>query len=137
MCLQGASRAGADILTAIPGDNLRAYFVWVLMLRTDTEGTALTAAERFADLRATHYWDADRHLSRRLAQALAIDTRPSCGPGDDPQFAWDIYLAYRRENADITTPDFWMHQLAIDHAPRLEATEWRRRVTEMLTEGGI
>jgi hypothetical protein len=136
MCLEGASRAGADLLATMPNTDLRAHFVWLPMLPADNEAAARAAAQRFAHPRATHYWDRDRHLSRRMAQALAIETRRSAAPGDDPPFAWDIYLAYRRGNRDITAPDFWMHQLAVDHAPRLEAAEWTRRLLAMLDESG-
>jgi len=132
MCLQGASRAGADLLAAMPNAGLRAFYVWVPMLPADDEAAARAAAGRFADPRAQHYWDGERHLSRRLAQALAIDTRRSAGAGDDPPFAWDIYLAYQRGNADITAPDFWMHQLAVDHAPRLDAAVWQNHINSML-----
>ena len=64
------------------------------MLPSDTETAAQAASERFAEPRALHYWDGERHLSRHMATALDIDTRRSAAPGDDPPFAWDIYLAY-------------------------------------------
>ena len=134
MCLAGASGAGAELLAAIPIVPLRAHFIWVPMLPSDTEAAARAASERFAEPRALHYWDRERHLARHMATALGIDTRSSAAPGVDPPFAWDVYLAYRRENRDIAGPDFWMHQLAVDHAPRFEASEWRRRITEMLAD---
>jgi hypothetical protein len=102
------------------------------MLPTDNEAAARIAAQRFADPRATHYWDRERHLSRRMATPLAIDTRRSAAPGDDPPYAWDIYLAYRPGNPNITAPGFWMHQLAVDHAPRLDPAEWRTRIHALL-----
>jgi hypothetical protein len=136
MCLEGASRAGADLMAAMPDAELRAYFVWVPMLPGDNEAAARAAANRFAEPRAIHYWDGDRRLSRRLAKALGIDTRRSAVAGDEPAFAWDIYLAYRRGNHEITAPAFWMHQLAVEHGPRLEASEWRRRISEMIAETG-
>jgi hypothetical protein len=134
MCLTGASGAGAELLAAMPDAPLRAHYVWVPMLPSDTEAAALAASERFAEPRATHCWDGERHLARHMATALGIDTRRSAAPGDDPPFAWDVYLAYRRGNREIARPDFWMHQLAVDHAPRFEAGEWRRRITEMLAD---
>jgi len=132
MCLAGASGAGADLLAAITDAPLRVHYAWLPMLPSDTQTAAQAASERFAEPRAIHHWDAERHLSRRLATALAIDTRRSAAPGDDPPFAWDIYLAYQRGNGNITAPNFWMHQLAIDHAPRLDAAEWRRCLQEMI-----
>jgi len=136
MCLAGASGAGAELLAALPEARLRTYYVWVPMLPADDEAAARAAAKRFDEPRATHYSDRDRHLSRRMAQALAIDTRRSAGAGDKPEFAWDVYLAYGRGPKDIERPDFWMHQLAVEHAPRLSADQWRHRVGAMLTQGG-
>jgi hypothetical protein len=137
MCLAGASGAGAELLTAMPDTRLRAHYVWVPMLPTDNEATALEASQRFAEPRATHYWDPERHLSRRMAAASSIDTRRSAAPGDDPAFGWDIYLAYRRGNAELAHPNFWMHQLAVNHAPHFEPAEWRRGIGEMLNDRGM
>jgi len=107
--------------------HLRAHYVWVpMLLPTDNEAAARASAQRFDEPRATHYWDGDRRLSRRLATALAIDTRRSLRDDDKPAYAWDVYLAYRRGNPDIAEPDSCMHQLAADHAPRFEPAEWRR-----------
>jgi len=132
MCLEGASRAGAHLLAAIPDDGLRAFYIWVPMLPSDDEAAARAAAQRFAEPRATHHWDGDRHLSRRMAQALAIETRRTAAPGDEPAFAWDVYLAYNGGNPNIGATDFWMHQLNVTHAPRLDAGHWHRRVKGML-----
>jgi hypothetical protein len=137
MCLAGAFGAGAELLAAMPDFDLRAYYVWVPMLPSDDAEAAGEASRRFAEPRATHYWDRDRLLSRRMAKALDIDTRPSAAPDDDATFAWDVYLAYRGRNGDVTRPDFWMHQLAVQHAPRLDSDEWQRRITEMLGESGV
>jgi hypothetical protein len=134
MCLEGASGAGAELLAAMHDADVRTYYVWVPMLGSDDEAAARAAGRRFAEPRATHYWDCDRHLSRRVAKALDIDTRLSAALGDDPAFAWDVYLAYRRGNADLQRPDFWMHQLAVDHAPRLNLGEWRSQVRRLVDE---
>ena len=132
MCLDGASRAGADLLAAIDSDNLQAFYVWVPMLPADNEQTALAAEQRFAEPRATHYWDGERHLARCMSPPLGIDSRPEAAPGDVKEFAWDVYLAYRRGAKEIEHPDFWMHQLKVEHAPRLDADELRGRVQKLL-----
>ena len=116
----------------MPDANLLAHFVWIPMKPSDNEAAAQVASQRFAEARAAHYWDAERHFSRSMATALAIDTRPKAAPDGDPPYAWDIYLAYRRGNTNITAPNFWMHQLAVDHAPRLDASEWRRHLDSLL-----
>ena len=137
MCLEGASGAGAELLAAMPDSDVHAYYVWVPMLPSDDRNAALAAAHRFSAPRAAHYWDSRRHFSRRMAMTLAIDKRPSGAPGDESPFAWDVYLAYRRGNRDIAQPDFWMHQLAVEHAPRFDSDEWQRRIAAMLAESGV
>jgi len=132
MCLEGASRAGADLLAAINSDDLSAYYVWVPMLPQDNEAAALTAEQRFAEPRAAHYWDDAHHLARYVSTALGIDSRPDAQAGDVKEFAWDVYLAYGRGATEIERPDFWMHQLAVEHAPRLDAALWKRRVEALL-----
>lgn len=99
------------------------------MLPADDEAAAGRAAERFAEPRAKHYWDGDRHLARRLGQALALPN--PAGPGGYGT-AWDVYLAYGRGEQVIERPQFWMHQLDLTHAPRLDPAEWGRQVEGLL-----
>jgi len=134
MCLAGASGAGAELLAAMPTADLRAYYVWVPMLPSDDRNAVLAAAHRLSAPGAAHYWDSGRDLSRRMATTLGIDTRCSAAQGDESPFAWDVYLAYRRGNRDIAQPDFWMHQLAVEHAPRLELRGWRTQVEQLVSE---
>jgi hypothetical protein len=136
VCLAGASGAGAEVLQALASKELRAYFVWVPMLPPDSSDAARAAEQRFAEPRASHYWDRERYVAKYMARALGIDSRPSATAGDVPQFAWDVYLAFERGEADIAEPEFWMHQLAVDHAPRLDPGGWRQRIGEMLGAGG-
>jgi hypothetical protein len=132
MCLAGASRAGAELLAALPHPDLRVYYVWVPMLPPDGEAAAAIVAERFAEPRASHYWDGERALAREMGQALRISARDSIGAGDGPGFAWDVYLAYGRGAVDLTRPAFWMHQLGVTHAPRLDAEAFRSGVERLL-----
>jgi len=132
MCLAGASGAGAELLVAVPHPDLSVYYVWVPMLPPDDEAAAAAAAARFAAPRALHYWDRERRLARELGAALRISARDSIGAGSGPGFAWDVYLAYPRGAVDLTRPAFWMHQLGVTHAPRLDAEAFRQRVEELL-----
>ena len=132
MCLTGASGAGAELLAALPDPDLRTYYVWVPMLPPDGEAAAATAAARFAEARATHYWDGERRLACRMAEALRISSRDSIGAGSGPGLAWDAYLAYARGAAGLDAPAFWMHQLGVTHAPRLDSAEWRQEVETLL-----
>jgi hypothetical protein len=105
---------------------LRAFFAWVPMLPADTEAAAKAAGERFAEARASHYWDAHRHLSREMGSVLGVGAAAVDG------LAWDVYLAYPRGEADIRRPEFWMHQLDLAHAPRLNPSAFRQRVSALL-----
>jgi hypothetical protein len=67
-----------------------------------------------------------------MAPALGIATRDPITIGDVPEVAWDVYLAYGRGVKRIEQPGFWMHQLAVNHAPRLDPEEWSRRVRELM-----
>ncbi len=132
MCLQGASRAGAGLLAALPDDGLGCFYAWVPMLPADNERAAREAARRFAGERARHYWDADRWLAGTLGVALSL---PAIAPPGEPRpraLAWDVYLAYGRGVADIERPDFWMHQLNVSHAPLLNAEVWLAKVQALL-----
>ena len=76
---------------------------------------------------------ANRHpLARRAGDALAIPAGPSIGVAGGFGLAWDVYLAYPRGAVDLTRPAFWMHQLAVTHAPRLEGEAFRQSVSALL-----
>jgi len=138
MCLAGASGAGAELMSALPDPGLRACFVWIPMLPDDNRTTAEAASRRFAEPRAAHYWDSGRHLATHMGRALRISAQDSIAVGSGASgLAWDLYLAFRRGNVVTESPDFWMHQLALKHPPRLEPTEWRRRIEAMLGDGGV
>ncbi len=94
------------------------------MQPSDSETAAGLAADPIADPRAAHYWDAQRHLTRELGVALGISASESIPMARGVGAAWDVYLAYGRGDSDIRSPRFWMHQLAVKHAPRLDLTEW-------------
>jgi len=126
MCLLGAARAGAELLAALPRPDLRAFYAWVPMLPPDTESAAQAAAQRFAEPRASHYWDGGRHLSAAVGAALGIDNAPA------GRLAWDVYLAYPRGEIALGRPDFWMHQLNEHDAPRLDAAVFRQRIEMLL-----
>ncbi len=130
MCLQGASRVEAA-LAGIAADALRTYVVWVPMLPPDNQVAAQEAARSFPE--AEHFWDGDRRLAVEMGQALNITTKESIGVEGGHGPAWDVYLAYGRGDVDIRRPSFWMHQLAVKHAPRLDPDEFRRRVERLLT----
>lgn len=105
---------------------LRAFFAWVPLLPADTEATAQAAGERFAEACTSHYWDAHRNLSREMGSVLRVVRRAWMGwPGTST-------LRIRGGEADIRRPEFWMHQLDLAHAPRLNPSAFRQRVDALL-----
>ena len=129
MCLQGAASVAAA-LHGFPPDVVRTLIVWVPMLPPDSAEAAENAARRFRN--AAHFWDGERALASRLGRALGITSAESIGAPGGHGFAWDVYLAYGRGKALAELPNFWMHQLAVTHAPRLDPHEFRRRVRRLL-----
>ena len=119
----------------MPSAGLRAYYAWLPVLPTDTRGAANRAASTFAEPRAMHFWDERLDFARHIAAALGI-TSAQASVGVTVDAAWDVYLAYSPGRRAIDQPDFWMHQLNLQHAPRLDAAIWRLRVEE-LGKGGV
>ncbi len=131
MCLQGAARVAAALQGSPPPETLRTFIVWVPMLPPDSAEAAENAARGFPN--AAHFWDGYRALASQLGQTLGITSADSIGALGGHGFAWDVYLAYRRGKTWGEPPDFWMHQLAVTHAPRLDPDEFRRQVQRLLT----
>ena len=132
MCLSGASGAGADLLAAVPHPDLRLSYVWVPMLPPDNIDAAEVAAEGLTESRASHYWDGERQLANRLGESLGITTQQSLAAEGGAGLAWDVYLAYERGASDLFRPSFWMHQLGVTHAPRLDTAAFRQQVERLL-----
>ena len=132
MCLSGASGAGADLLAALPHPDLRLSYVWVPMLPPDNIAAAEVAADGLTEPRATHYWDGERQLANRLGESLGITTQQSLAAEGGLGLAWDVYLTYERGASDLFRPSFWMHQLGVTHAPRLDTAAFRQRVEGLL-----
>jgi hypothetical protein len=130
MCLQGASRVAAA-LARVQVDGLRLLIAWVPMLPPDNAKMGASAAGAFPG--AEQYWDGQRTLAAALGRALGIKAKESIGVEGGAGLAWDVYVAYAPGDANILQPRFWMHQLGVRHAPRLDAGEFARRVERLLT----
>jgi hypothetical protein len=98
----------------------------------DSERMAELAAAPIDDPRASHYWDGRRHLARALGRAMNISASESVPMSGGFGAAWDVYLAYGRGHEDMLRPTFWMHQLGVKHAPRLDVEAWMRKIEEWL-----
>lgn len=66
-----------------------------------------------------------------MAGVLRIDRQSSLSALGQA-IAWDVYLAYGRGKDLGQEPDFWMHQLNVTHAPRLDAAMWIAKVQALL-----
>lgn len=112
------------VLAQIADPRLRAYVVWVPKVGAQ-ESNVPEATRLVPDRRARHYWDGAGILLRSF--------RPPLGLRDD---AWDVYLVYgpnaRWEGAEPPRPEFWMHQLPIDHAPMFDPQVFAARVRRVL-----
>jgi hypothetical protein len=71
-------------------------------------------------------------LAQRLGESLGISAQESLAAGSGSGLAWDVYLAYERGASDLFKPTFWMHQLGVTHAPRLDTAAFRQRVEGLL-----
>lgn len=78
------------------------------------------------DPRMNHYWDASNDLGTAYERILPVAGGP----------AWDVYMLFAPgtvwHGADPPAPAFWMHQLAITNAPRLDANVFAQHAKQML-----
>lgn len=117
------------MLDQVASPNLRAYVVWLPVLRA---GNVSFAADReggrIGDPRALHFLDPDARLAREYSTVLHL-------PGRAP--AWDVYLVFGPEarwGSEPPPPTYWMHQLG--NAPpdlRLKGEQLARIVTSLLS----
>lgn len=81
-----------------------------------------------ADPRASNYWDPTEALGKAYSRILEIQGGP----------AWDVYFLYgkgvRWDGSAPPKPAFWMHQLAVASAPRLDPTVFRQHVEQLLAQ---
>jgi hypothetical protein len=112
-------------MARVPARDLAAFFVWVPELRARASdigyGTALVT-----DARVRNYWDPDEALGKAYSEMLTIPTNP----------AWDVYFLYGKDarwtGLAPPQPAFWMHQLLVANAPRLDPGVFRQHVEQLL-----
>jgi hypothetical protein len=125
MCIRGYSEM-QSILKNAQDNRIRAYFVWLPVMRSDDRESALERSKEFTDQRLSHYWDGDGLTGKAWDGVLKTG-----------QLAWDVYLLYAPSASWEQTPPaptFWMHQLReIEHAPRLDRVEFETKVKELLS----
>ena len=99
-----------QVLEQLPSPNLRAYVVWLPVLKAgNVEVAARREGARIHDPRTIHFFDPDARLANEFATVLHL-------PGATR--AWDVYLVFGpdvRWRGQPPAPTYWMHQL--DGAP--------------------
>jgi copper chaperone CopZ len=114
------------VLKNVTDDRLRAYIIWLPMLKSDDRASAEKRSGEFADKRLSYFWDGEQITGKVWQRVLDI-----------PRVAWDVYFIYGAEARwpkEPTVPDFWMHQLsgAEKKAPFLNQSEFELKVKEWL-----
>ena len=96
------------MLSKVPDANLRAYVVWLPVLRSGGwEQAANDQGERVPDPRARRYYDADARVGKLYGPILHL-------PRSLP--AWDVYMVFSgdaRWETEPPVPVYWMHQLGL------------------------
>ena len=114
-----------EVLRANPGDDLRAYFIWLPMFSGDGVDRAQVRADEFSEERLVHLWDGDRLTGELWQGVLGIGS-----------VAWDVYFLYAPDARWVTdppAPDLWMHQLGgVTNGPFLNRPEFDRQLKNML-----
>jgi len=123
-----------NVLEKIPDQNLRAYVVWVPVLRAGPfESAAHSESGRIADRRVTQYLDPGASLAKAYASVIHL---PS------PVRAWDVYFVFGPDarwpegqgSDQPPQPTYWMHQLGRAAPPELllDGDRLARSVRELI-----
>ncbi len=124
-CLDGVSKIQHSLFSTEASRRLIGFTIWVPMLggKAGNVPDAMTLAP---DPCVSHYWDASNDLGITYQRVLPVSTGP----------AWDVYFIYAPgivwSGADPPKPSFWMHQLAINNAPHLDAAVFADHARAML-----
>lgn len=125
------------MLSKTPDDRLRAYVVWVPVLRgRPVEGAAQDESDTVSDPRAAQFVDVDGALSKAYARVIHL-------PPSLP--AWDVYFVFGPEakwpegqGNKPPAPTYWMHQLGRAGPPEqiLDARHLNAYVDSLLVKIG-
>ncbi len=125
ICLAGVSSVEHALFAEVPSKNLAGFVVWVPMLG-GRAGNVPEAMSLAPDPRILHYWDESNDLGVSYERVLPVPGGP----------AWDVYMLYAPgivwSGSAPPTPSFWMHQLPITNAPRLDAAVFAQRARALL-----
>jgi hypothetical protein len=93
------------------GQPVRAFVVWLPMVKGDSESAARDLLAATADSRVRGYWDPKGRSGKAFSKTLDLRTF-----GFFSRTAWDVYLVYppgvRWAGDQPPRPAHWEHQLA-------------------------
>jgi hypothetical protein len=105
--------------------NLTGFAVWVPQLGAKVDNVA-DATTLLPDARVRQYWDGGDALGSAYGRVLPTPETA----------AWDVYLLYDRgitwTEKDPPKPTFWMHQLSVTTAPRLDIDVFADHARQLL-----
>ncbi len=114
------------MLEKIGNPDVRVYAVYLPILQTDREGSVPSAMKRLPDKRVSFFWDGKGELAQGYERVLQL-------PENQP--AWDMYLLFNRDGEwkdEPPTPEYWMHQLHLDPARRLDGDKLAAEMKRLL-----
>ena len=104
--------------------DLAAFVVWVPQLGA-RQGNVADATRIVQDSRASQYWDPNDVLGNAFAPVLGLN---------EP--AWDVYMLFKHgdvwRKSGVPKPDYWMQQLGVTNAPRLDGVVFAQHAAMML-----
>lgn len=126
ICLYGVSEIERTLFRTNKTASLAGLVVWVPMLGGRIANVPAAAALA-PDVRILQYWDGSNDLGKAYEEVLPT-------PGST---AWDVYLLYKPgvlwTARRPPKPTFWMHQLSITNAPRLDPAAFAERARQLTT----
>lgn len=116
------------LLKNVTHEKLKAYFIWLPVLRMDSREWALKRAQRYSGERYRHFWDVNKATSNAWQKHFKHDSA-----------IWDAYFLYSADaiwEKELTKPDFWMQQLKTLEklAPRFKLEELKEKTIELLNK---
>ncbi len=117
----------------VPDQNLRAYIIWLPVLRSGAhEPAARREAGRIPGSRTVRFYDPEARVGKLYSGILHL-------PPGLP--AWDVYLVFgpqSRWEQNPPVPTYWMHQLGRAGPPelRLDGEQLARVISSLLATAG-
>lgn len=125
ICLEGVSKIQRAVFAKETSKRLAGFIVWDPML-DGTSGNVPSAMELAPDPRIVQYWDGLNDVGIEYGRLLPVASG----------LAWDVYMVFAPgvvwSGRTPPRPAFWMHQLNITNAPRLDPALFDEHVHAML-----